>query len=102
MAISTLFNRKRLRVARGRSTSAVRPPAGLDCVCPAKRRRGTIPWGLAGMVGLIVAIECWVARNWLDFSDPVSLSWRFARRPPKTVRPSVTSCSWATACSSMG
>jgi len=30
------------------------------------------------MVGLILAIEYWVARNWLDFSDPVSLSWRFS------------------------
>ena len=28
------------------------------------------------MVVLIVAIECSVARNWLDFTDPVSLSWR--------------------------
>jgi hypothetical protein len=30
------------------------------------------------MIGLIVAIESFVARNWLDFSDPVSLSWRFS------------------------
>jgi hypothetical protein len=30
------------------------------------------------MLGLIVAIETAVGRNWLDFSDPVSLSWRFS------------------------
>jgi len=30
------------------------------------------------MVALIVAIECSVARNWLDFTDPVSLSWRYS------------------------
>jgi hypothetical protein len=27
---------------------------------------------------MILAIECWVGRNWLDFSDPVSLSWRWS------------------------
>jgi hypothetical protein len=41
-------------------------------------RRSTIPWGVAGMIGLIVAIECFVTRNWLDFTDPVSLSWRYS------------------------
>ena len=58
----------RPRFDRGRSwiASAPQATAGYD------------PLGLAGMVGLIVAIECWVARNWLDFSDPVSLSWRFS------------------------
>jgi len=30
------------------------------------------------MVFLIVAIECLIARNWLDFTDPVSLSWRYS------------------------
>jgi hypothetical protein len=30
------------------------------------------------MLGLIVAIEAGVSRRWLDLSDPVSLSWRFA------------------------
>jgi hypothetical protein len=30
------------------------------------------------MLGLIVTFECFVARNWLDFTDPVSLSWRFS------------------------
>ena len=41
-------------------------------------RRTATPWGVAGMIGLIVAIECFVARNWLDFTDPVSLSWRYS------------------------
>jgi len=39
------------------------------------------------MVALIVAIECWVARNWLDFSDPVSLSWRFSADAATTQAP---------------
>jgi len=36
---------------------------------------------------LIVAIECSVARNWLDFSDPVSLSWRFSAEASTTQAP---------------
>jgi len=30
------------------------------------------------MVILIVATECLVTRNWLEFTDPVSLSWRYS------------------------
>jgi hypothetical protein len=30
------------------------------------------------MVVLMVAIECSVARNWLELTDPVSLSWRYS------------------------
>ena len=36
-----------------------------------------IPWGVVGMVALIIGFETFVGRNWLDFSDPVSLSWRY-------------------------
>jgi len=36
------------------------------------------------MIGLIVAIESFVGRNWLDFSDPVSLSWRFSAEAART------------------
>jgi len=36
------------------------------------------------MIGLIVVIECFVGRNWLDFSDPVSLSWRFSAEAART------------------
>jgi len=39
------------------------------------------------MVGLILAVECWVARNRLDFSDPVSLSWRFSTEAATTRAP---------------
>ncbi|MFI5455110.1 MAG: hypothetical protein ACHRXM_06625 [Isosphaerales bacterium] len=46
-----------------------------------------MPWGVAGMVGLILAVECWVARNRLDFSDPVSLSWRFSAEAATTRAP---------------
>ncbi len=46
-----------------------------------------IPWGALGTIGLIVAIECAVARNWLDFSDPVSLSWTYSVRAAETQAP---------------
>jgi hypothetical protein len=46
-----------------------------------------MPWGAAGMLGLIVLIEFWVAQNWLDFSDPVSLSWRFSAQAAVTRAP---------------
>jgi hypothetical protein len=36
------------------------------------------------MFGLILAIECWAGRNWLTFSDPVSLSWRFSAQAAST------------------
>ena len=39
------------------------------------------------MVGLILAIECWVARNWLEFADPVRLSWRFSAEAAATRAP---------------
>jgi len=87
MAISSLFVPARMRVARRalpirRSSAAERDRGGAP-----NRRRGAIPWGVAGMVGLIVAIECWMARNWLDLSDPVSLSWRFSAEAAATRAP---------------
>jgi hypothetical protein len=39
------------------------------------------------MIGLIVTIECFVARNWLDFIDPVSLSWRYSAVAVETESP---------------
>ncbi len=45
---------------------------------PSRPRTKAVPWGVAGMVVLIVVIESVVARNWLDFTDPVSLSWRYS------------------------
>lgn len=39
-----------------------------------------MPWGLVGMIVVVVAIESSVSRRWLDFSDPTSLSWQFADR----------------------
>ncbi|HZW30173.1 MAG TPA: hypothetical protein VFF52_05655 [Isosphaeraceae bacterium] len=39
------------------------------------------------MLGLIVAIETAVGRNWLDFSDPVSLSWRFSAEAARVAAP---------------
>src|SRR5271163_450943 len=51
-------------------------------------RQNAIPWGVAGMIVLIVAIECFVARNRLDFTDPVSLSWRYSAEAVHTESPS--------------
>ena len=48
---------------------------------------GAIPGGLLGMLGLLLAIEGFVARNALDFSDPVSLSWRLAARGAREEAP---------------
>ena len=52
--------------------------AEVDRLQPARDAKSAIPWGVIGMIGLIVAIETAVGRNWLDLSDPVSLSWRFS------------------------
>jgi hypothetical protein len=46
-----------------------------------------VPWGLLGMFGLVLAIETAVARDVLDFSDPVSLSWRLAARSARSEAP---------------
>jgi hypothetical protein len=32
------------------------------------------------MIGLILAVETFTGRNWLDFSDPASLSWQYSMR----------------------
>jgi hypothetical protein len=52
-----------------------------------RRRVGTIPWGFAGMLVLVLAIEGAVGRRWLDFSDPVSLSWRFSAEAARAQAP---------------
>jgi hypothetical protein len=54
---------------------------------PVVRRRSRIPWGLAGMIGLVVTIESLFAARWLTFSDPVSLSWRFSVEAARTEAP---------------
>lgn len=55
-----------------------------DRIPPAPHWNSRIPWGVVGMIGLIVVIEYFVGRNWLDFSDPVSLSWRFSAEAART------------------
>ena len=47
-------------------------------------RSSRIPFGVVGMIVLVVVIECFVGRNWLGFSDPVSLSWRFSAAAART------------------
>jgi hypothetical protein len=52
-----------------------------------ERPRSVLPFGAAGMIGLVLAIESFVTRNWLDFSDPVSLSWRYSVQTTRTEAP---------------
>src|SRR5437764_12305231 len=52
-----------------------------------RSRTGAIPWGLIGLIGLIVAIEGHLGRNWLELSDPVSLSWRFSAQAARRDAP---------------
>jgi hypothetical protein len=54
------------------------------------RGRCIVPWGLLGMLGLVVAIERFVAQDLLDFSDPVSLSWRLAACAARDAAPGQT------------
>ncbi len=57
---------------------------GTDAPASAKRRAASLPWGLVGMLGLVIAIEGTISRRWLDFSDPVSVSWRFMDRAARS------------------
>jgi hypothetical protein len=68
------------RTVAGRPSSRVdgSHTAQTDLQPTGRRRGGDVPWGFAGMLILVLAIEGAVARRWLDFSDPVSLSWRFS------------------------
>lgn len=67
--------RTRFRAARG---------SGADAGIPCRTTTKAVPWGAAGMVFLVVMIECSFARNWLDFTDPVSLSWRYSALAART------------------
>jgi hypothetical protein len=73
------------------SPSAPESDSGHESEVGARRNSptcpGAIPWGFVGMIGLIVVIECFVGRNWLDFSDPASLSWRFSAAAVATESP---------------
>jgi hypothetical protein len=51
------------------------------------RAPGRVPWGVLGMLGLMVAIESFVARHPLDFSDPVSLNWQLGARAARDEGP---------------
>ncbi len=77
----------RLITARPASRSDDGHSREADRSTTAVARRTAIPWGVAGMIGLIVAIECFLARNWLDFTDPVSLSWRYSAAAVQTESP---------------
>lgn len=46
-----------------------------------------LPGGLIGMLVLVVAIEGSIAGRWLEFSDPVVLSWRFSDRAARVNAP---------------
>ncbi len=59
----------------------------------------SIPWGVAGMVALVIGIEGFIFRHWSDLTDPVSLSWRFRRRLRSrrlaTARSSASATAWS-------
>ncbi len=68
-------------IVRGRParTDLGHGPAASAAPMPRDRRRvSVVPWGVLGAIGLIAAIEWHLGRNWLDLSDPVSVSWRYA------------------------
>src|SRR5262249_35519035 len=55
----------------------------------ARAPRGPIPWGLLGMVGLIIAVESFVARHDLDFTPWGSAAWSAS---PEAARREAPSC----------
>ncbi len=61
--------------------------AQTDHPATVRRRRNAVPWGFAGMLVLVFTIEGAVARRWLDYSDPVSLSWRFSAEAAREQAP---------------
>jgi hypothetical protein len=46
-----------------------------------------VPWGLVGMIGLVVAAERFVARNDADFTGHAAWDWRLSRRAAGAVAP---------------
>ncbi len=46
-----------------------------------------MPWGFAGMLALVVAIEWFVASKGRELCDPVSLSWRFSAKSAESDAP---------------
>ena len=60
------------------------------------------PWGLLGMLGLVVAVETFVARHRLDFTDTASLSWVMSGESAGVGPGAARSSAWATAWRSMG
>lgn len=49
--------------------------------------RGSIPWGLLGMLGLIVAVETWLECHHLDFTRFYIHDWREAARAAREQAP---------------
>jgi hypothetical protein len=54
---------------------------------PKRRHPSAIPWGFVGTVVVVALIECLIGRNWLTFTDPVSLSWRYSAEGVKNDAP---------------
>jgi lysophospholipase L1-like esterase len=84
MSIAASFIPKRLLAVRRAMRIHGSHAAKLDRGPTAVRKQGAIPWGVAGMIGLILSVECFVSRHWIDFSDPVSLSWRWSAEAAET------------------
>lgn len=73
-------------------TRAQRASSGLLPEQQPQRGRGlaSIPYGFLGMLGLLALIELGVAWCPLDFSDPVSLSWKLSAQAAQRDAPGCT------------
>jgi hypothetical protein len=78
MSTFEAFTARRLTAERPAPCAVAAHALASDRHAQTPDRPNAIPWGALGMIALIVVFECFLARNWLDFTDPVSLSWRFS------------------------
>ena len=59
-----------------RSTAVEGPsPGGAVDNMTTRTHRGRWPAGLLGMVALVVAVESWIAADWLRLTEPSALAW---------------------------
>ena len=59
---------------------------------PGGGRRRAMPWGLIGMIALVVATERTLTRLEIDLVDPVQWDWRVAARSAARAQPSEVLC----------
>jgi hypothetical protein len=78
MPDSTTSPGRRTRTARKAARPDPSHRTAADVASPRHTRARVVPWALLATIGTILAIETRLSPRWLDLSDPVSLSWRFA------------------------